>query len=544
METFKLQKTYSNIEEYNKELYNFMVYQEGKRTDIYSDPNNLFTIGIGYNLKTNDWRKDFEEANISLSEEQKKALTDYIQSKDKTKYLASGHTIKLNDEEIDRLYSVCIERAREVLERKFGEEAYKKLDNSDEMITLTSLAYNNPKLIGTNLTKAIKEEDRLKAWYEIRYQSNGDKDHGIQGRRVEEANKFGLFNDNKDKKELIEAVRFLESKRASIEEDLKTCWDNGNVDEKIKQKYSKNDLNEQLNPAKDLLASQYLKGELEFDEKDKDVENVIKKHIELKQNEFLAQFYMNYKNDYNHDNPAYEPSFNDALAWELEKAKEMGDDYVSKEAKEIALRMSNGEDLDLGAEMGLEPTLSSKIDNSAVLAAYQPLLAKEEALEDKKVEIKETNQENLEANQTQQNAYDQEARNQEQIKQQEKVAEQIKKDQEEFEQKKQDLKDKIWNSVKTVASVATFIPPLTAVGLPIKGALLLGKGYAMLKGIRMTHDALELASFAQEAVEYDKEAVAFVNNQTGKVEQVVDNTQGINLENKENLAAQFNPSFS
>ena len=268
------------------------------------------------------------------------------------------------------------------------------------------------------------------------------------------------------------------------------------------------------------------------------------KGLSQKQNEFLAQFYMNYKNDYNHDNPAYEPSFNDALAWELEKAKEMGDDYVSKEAKEIALRMSNGEDLDLGAEMGLEPTLSSKIDNSAVLAAYQPLLAKEEAIEDKKIEIKETNQENLEANQTQQDAYDQEARNQEQIKQQEKVAEQIKKDQEEFEQKKQDLKDKIWNSVKTVASVATFIPPLTAVGLPIKGAMLLGKGYAMLKGIRMTHDALELASFAKEAVEYDKEATAYVNSQTGKVEQVIDNTQGINLENKENLTAQFNPSFS
>ena len=65
---------------------------------------------------------------------------------------------------------------------------------SRELIALTSMAFNAPKLIGQGLANAIRDDNRALAWYEIRFGSNKNRDFGLQNRRDRESNMFGLFD--------------------------------------------------------------------------------------------------------------------------------------------------------------------------------------------------------------------------------------------------------------------------------------------------------------------------------------------------------------
>ena len=63
-------------------------------------------------------------------------------------------------------------------------------------MAIFSLVYNAGKrLLGENLTAAINDGDRFKAWFEIRHASNADTSSGLAKRRYYEAELFGLFND-------------------------------------------------------------------------------------------------------------------------------------------------------------------------------------------------------------------------------------------------------------------------------------------------------------------------------------------------------------
>ena len=167
------------------------------------------------------------------------------------------------------------------------------------MVALVSMAYNGGSgIIGPKLKKALEENDRINAWYEIRFQSNGDKYRGLQDRRKDESESFGLFKDPKNitQDEAIKAIKFFDSKKDEIEKYLKEMKGFGK-DKKGKEsqmlyiKQELNKLNEQLKPAKDLLAQQYLKDELKFDDKnkeDKKLEEIIKKHIEDNKEQFAT----------------------------------------------------------------------------------------------------------------------------------------------------------------------------------------------------------------------------------------------------------------
>ncbi|MDH5642503.1 MAG: hypothetical protein OEY28_14540, partial [Nitrospira sp.] len=70
--------------------------------------------------------------------------------------------------------------------------------NTKEYVALMSLYYNqdpgNP-LIGRNLLNALAQGERVEAWYEIRYQSNGGgSKKGVAHRRYLESDLFGLYN--------------------------------------------------------------------------------------------------------------------------------------------------------------------------------------------------------------------------------------------------------------------------------------------------------------------------------------------------------------
>ena len=76
-----------------------------------------------------------------------------------------------------------------------------KIPNSYERIALTSMAYNQddtkPLLVKATgkLLTAMISNNRPEAWYEIRYQSNGDKLPGVAKRRYYESQLFGLYDN-------------------------------------------------------------------------------------------------------------------------------------------------------------------------------------------------------------------------------------------------------------------------------------------------------------------------------------------------------------
>ena len=99
-----------------------------------------------------------------------------------------------------------------------------------ELITLTSLAYNN--IIGERrdtagnflgwksptLRQAMIDGDRAKAWFEIRYDSNGNHLDGIAKRRFYESSLFGLYADSTavTKVEAYNVYRMVTEKRDTI----------------------------------------------------------------------------------------------------------------------------------------------------------------------------------------------------------------------------------------------------------------------------------------------------------------------------------------
>lgn len=79
------------------------------------------------------------------------------------------------------------------------------IPDSREREALFSLCWNAPSLLGPKLKAAIESGDRAEAWYEIRYNSNGNGISGLANRRYVEAETFGLF-DTEGKATFAEAL--------------------------------------------------------------------------------------------------------------------------------------------------------------------------------------------------------------------------------------------------------------------------------------------------------------------------------------------------
>ncbi len=95
-----------------------------------------------------------------------------------------------------------------------GSDVWDFYKDSPEGAALLSLWYNGQsKLISSsgNLTQALKDKNRVAAWWEIRYGSNGDKLPGLAKRRYWESAIFGLYNDpeNVTDVEAQEIIDFL-----------------------------------------------------------------------------------------------------------------------------------------------------------------------------------------------------------------------------------------------------------------------------------------------------------------------------------------------
>jgi hypothetical protein len=88
----------------------------------------------------------------------------------------------------------------ELLDAKLGNTVSTTVlpHDSKEYLALSSLFYNSPSRVTSELVNAIQTDHRADAWYLIRYESNGQMatslGAGIANRRYTESDKFGLYD--------------------------------------------------------------------------------------------------------------------------------------------------------------------------------------------------------------------------------------------------------------------------------------------------------------------------------------------------------------
>ncbi|MBZ7988164.1 vWA domain-containing protein, partial [Campylobacter canadensis] len=235
---------------FSSELYDNIRKSEGFDVKVYLDSKLRPTIGVGYELIShkNIWREHFKTIKLNVSDEQAKEFNNLIsalskvKSKDEGKknideYYKNKNSIILTDEQEAKelFYTILPDYKKMIIktsnnpDQGISEEIFEHLKNSNELIALIDLAYNGgKKLIGPGLSKAIEEGDRAKAWFEIRYNSNGGSSrktsgYGIAQRRVRTSNLFGLYPDgNIDEEYHMQVVRmYADSKNKIIKEE--TC---------------------------------------------------------------------------------------------------------------------------------------------------------------------------------------------------------------------------------------------------------------------------------------------------------------------------------
>lgn len=108
----------------------------------------------------------------------------------------AGQEFHLSEEFIEKAFKLVVQQKLENLEKAFpGHEEFKKDVYSYEKMALVSLRYNSGNTIGNNLKAAILDNDRFRAWFEIRHNTNKGDNDGAQKRRYYEAELFGLFNE-------------------------------------------------------------------------------------------------------------------------------------------------------------------------------------------------------------------------------------------------------------------------------------------------------------------------------------------------------------
>ncbi|MBZ7991278.1 MULTISPECIES: VWA domain-containing protein [unclassified Campylobacter] len=223
------------VKNFSSELYNNIKNNEGFDVKVYLDSKLRPTIGVGYELIShkNTWREHFKTIKLNVSNEQANDFNNLIsalskiKSKDEgkriiEKYYNNKNSIKLtNEKEAKELFYTILPDYKKMIiktsnnpNQGISEEMYKYLKDSKELITLIDLAYNGgKKLIGPGLSKAIEEGDRARAWFEIRYNSNGGKSrktsgYGIAQRRIRTSDFFGLYPDgNVDEEYHMKVVR-------------------------------------------------------------------------------------------------------------------------------------------------------------------------------------------------------------------------------------------------------------------------------------------------------------------------------------------------
>jgi GH24 family phage-related lysozyme (muramidase) len=170
----------ASSDSYRQKRWDFVSGEEGFRTRAYDDatgeprrpgtPKKGFvTVGTGFNMDRPDARKVWEKAGIEADFQR----------------VYNGEQ-RLNEDQVRRLFEVTINEAEDIVQNKFRGTDLQE----HERLALVSLAFNNPALVGPNLTRMIREGDKKGAIEGILYFSNRKKRKGLASRRYREAKMF------------------------------------------------------------------------------------------------------------------------------------------------------------------------------------------------------------------------------------------------------------------------------------------------------------------------------------------------------------------
>jgi GH24 family phage-related lysozyme (muramidase) len=200
---------------YSEERAELLVLLEGSTLTPYVDSVGDPTIGIGFNLAYNlepvlrvivgarNWSDTLLER---LEAEVDKNYTPNTSSSlitNLNKVMSDWHDKR--DSDVPDTFSFRSEaqvaKALDALAPTYDSKIDRWLSgipDSEERAALFSLCWNGPSLLGPKLKAAIEGGNRAEAWYEIRYNSNGNGISGLANRRYVEAETFDLFDtDNR-----------------------------------------------------------------------------------------------------------------------------------------------------------------------------------------------------------------------------------------------------------------------------------------------------------------------------------------------------------
>lgn len=212
-----------NAKTYSAERAGLLVLLEGSTLTPYVDSVGDPTIGIGFNLVYNlepvlrimVGSRDWSDALLArLEAEIDKSYTPDTSSTlqaNLDRVMKNWHDTKDADvpESFRFRNDADVAEALDALAPDYDgriDDWLAGIPDSREREALFSLCWNGPSLLGPKLKAAIEAGDRAEAWYEIRYNSNGNGIAGLANRRYVEAETFGLF-DTEGKASLGEAIK-------------------------------------------------------------------------------------------------------------------------------------------------------------------------------------------------------------------------------------------------------------------------------------------------------------------------------------------------
>ncbi len=169
-------------EGYRARRYKFIAESEGVRTRAYDDATGLpisgesrkqglVTVGVGFNME----RPDARDVWFKATGRSDKEFDEVYAGKR-----------RVTQDEARKLFDHTAQEAESIIQTKFKDTDLQE----HQRLALVSLAFNNPALVGPNLTGYVKSGNFRAARDEILHKSNAKKVRGLAVRRYKEASMF------------------------------------------------------------------------------------------------------------------------------------------------------------------------------------------------------------------------------------------------------------------------------------------------------------------------------------------------------------------
>lgn len=143
----------------------------GKRIDGSTPKKGFATVGVGFNMERKDAQSVFKNV-LGLGPDQFNKV--------------KNGEVPLSPDQIRRLFDFTIQEAEQHVARRLDDAPI----TEQQRIALVSMAFNNPELVGPNLSRMVKNGRFEEAKKEILYKSNLRRHRGLARRRYMEALMF------------------------------------------------------------------------------------------------------------------------------------------------------------------------------------------------------------------------------------------------------------------------------------------------------------------------------------------------------------------